>query len=751
MPHPMLRGPVILLTTLFVLSYGEHAAARQKRSKQLAAALIEAARYGRSETVRGLLDSGADPDDTNSSGMTALHYAAKEDRLEIAQLLLAAGADVDSRDDSGRTPLLEATSNFDTRMLRWLLEQGATPDGKTLSHACWVGRPESVAVLLDAGVHPSHGLYSATCSGGIELVRLLVKRGADVNAVSATGHTALHGAAAYGRTLETIFLLNRGADPEARTASGCMPLYEAVDYGNWSVVRLLLNAGASLKAPDTSKGLTPLRLAATRGAAENYQWLLKQNGGVETPPSEVFAEFDRPNIPTIELIDDLYSDDETTEQAACLALLARGSKALPDLIKRLRGGPEKTYGVLQFLPKMGPDAEPALPQLASLLTERQWIPGIPEVMEKIRPGSFHELPRPTRVRAAAALIEQIKRLDEDTSGIVLWQYLWALVRMKEVAPQFIVQLLRSENVRDRGLGAGVFREFPINWQQIAETDATAIETELVRMLKSDPNEEAREAAATALSMIRPPNEAMQAAYRTMLRDPNSDDRTLHAAAILLSRAGPHVIEDFIPLLTPIDNSRREVALEGIQRLNDAVIPRLGELLNGPDEAIVSGAIACLAARGRNAVPALTVALLSGDALAIQNATLTLSSLRDIARPALPALLEIAGSVSHSDTTRLIAVQTALRIDSDARTASEIAATFPVLIKTLKAGETEDQLRALKILQQIGPIGRDALPVVRRVRAASASSNVSAEHGRLAEPAALAIEALERTQEATQPQ
>jgi ankyrin repeat protein len=109
--------------------------------------------------------------------MTALHQAASQGAIKMMELLLANRADVNAASNSGYMPLHGAVSygNMDTKKLKVeiLLKSGANVNAKTSSD----------------GETP---LHKAISRGDIEIVKLLLNYGADVNAKSKYGVTALH-------------------------------------------------------------------------------------------------------------------------------------------------------------------------------------------------------------------------------------------------------------------------------------------------------------------------------------------------------------------------------------------------------------------------------------------------------------------------------------------------------------------------------------------------------------------------------
>ena len=95
--------------------------------------IIEAVRKGDGNALRALLQKGANVNETEGDGATALHWASYRDDLQSADALLKAGAKVNAANDLGATALWAAAQNGSTAMVKRLLDGGANPNLALLS------------------------------------------------------------------------------------------------------------------------------------------------------------------------------------------------------------------------------------------------------------------------------------------------------------------------------------------------------------------------------------------------------------------------------------------------------------------------------------------------------------------------------------------------------------------------------------------------------------------------------------------
>jgi len=92
-------------------------------------ALSEAVTFGYPDVVRILIDAGANPKLTESSGINLLHWAAVANRPAVIPILAAAGVAINAQDEHGFTPIMyAATIDFgNTTALQALLKAGGDP------------------------------------------------------------------------------------------------------------------------------------------------------------------------------------------------------------------------------------------------------------------------------------------------------------------------------------------------------------------------------------------------------------------------------------------------------------------------------------------------------------------------------------------------------------------------------------------------------------------------------------------------
>lgn len=237
--------------------------------------LLLAARDGRMESVQVLVEAGADVNAIAADGKNGIGLAIFNGSFAIASYLVDQGGDVNQADAQRFTPLfwaverrnMETAPNFPWMvtedplpLIRKLLEKGADPNhlvNNTPNARMRGGSPRIVFATA---------IMRAAFSSDLELVTLLLEFGADPHIKSSDNETTLAAAAGLGWVsgfhkdrslsdrLEIIkILVEMGLDVNWQDNYGISPLMVAGNLGNVPIIQYLIDQGADLGAYDLGK------------------------------------------------------------------------------------------------------------------------------------------------------------------------------------------------------------------------------------------------------------------------------------------------------------------------------------------------------------------------------------------------------------------------------------------------------------------------------------------------------------------
>lgn len=225
-----------------------------------ATALILAAANGRLEVVRALLDANADVNAKNHFSSSALELASRQGHSEVVRALLAAKADL----NSNPCILYSASASGNVDVMKLLLDAGADKDGKN----CGVGNPLLIYAIEE---------------GSANVVRALLEAGTDKEVRDGDGYTPLIAAIRHSRVEVVSLLLEAGANKDAvdqhrvvfQNSDGSITNINNINYAtplihaaanddfyaeSLAIVKLLLDARANKEAEDY-EGDTALKVA----------------------------------------------------------------------------------------------------------------------------------------------------------------------------------------------------------------------------------------------------------------------------------------------------------------------------------------------------------------------------------------------------------------------------------------------------------------------------------------------------------
>jgi ankyrin repeat protein len=238
-----------------------------------ATALSLACTNGSASMIERLLKAGEDPNAVISeAGDTVLMLAARAGKPDAVKTLLDDRADVNKTNAQGQTPLMWAVAEKNAAAAKVLIEHGADVNAQTHKLP-----PPTMFQTIFSAPFPAGGmtalLYAAR-QNDLESAGILLGAGANVKENAADGSSPLLVAAINEHYAMAKYLLEHGADPNATDDKGRGPLYAAIDMRNleWStrpappekdtlsdleLISALLDHGANPNARLTKK--IPLR------------------------------------------------------------------------------------------------------------------------------------------------------------------------------------------------------------------------------------------------------------------------------------------------------------------------------------------------------------------------------------------------------------------------------------------------------------------------------------------------------------
>ena len=190
------------------------------------------------EVIKLILESGSDVNAVDYEGKTPLHLAsviAKTFRYNAIRLLIGKGADTEAVDMFGQMPLHLASGQGDYNIVKIFFDSGSSVNARTnlgvlpIHFAAREGNPSIVKMLLEGGSelncmaidwnelnvdsscrHMLSAVSIATSQRHLEVLKLLLEHGADVDLRDDFGFTALHIAIEIGCIPAVAVLLQHG-------------------------------------------------------------------------------------------------------------------------------------------------------------------------------------------------------------------------------------------------------------------------------------------------------------------------------------------------------------------------------------------------------------------------------------------------------------------------------------------------------------------------------------------------------------
>ncbi|KAF4632251.1 hypothetical protein G7Y89_g5882 [Cudoniella acicularis] len=343
------------------------------RGYQGTSPLISAAARGRKEVVTILLQqdhlliSGKD-----DKGRTALHHAALYGSVSTAKVLLRAQADIESRDNDGATPLhisIDEDSDAEEGMIdniEFILKKGSnidcrTLDGLTPLHlAAHANEVESIKVLGENGadVHATNkghfrpidlAISPIGTESSVEALRALLELGSGTETAPEGADPPLFAAAIQGKLDLVKVLINAGADVNHKNIFGVTPLMCTKGPRNNQIFETLLKHGADVFHVGLDGG-TLLHGAAQGGADSFVQFLVDAGLDVNSQDSIGRTPLDRAQETqrhtTVKLLQTLGSRSSRETNTLCPSKSSAPPSRSPSPVPQIKAGIEDSINVM---------------------------------------------------------------------------------------------------------------------------------------------------------------------------------------------------------------------------------------------------------------------------------------------------------------------------------------------------------------------------------------------------------------------
>lgn len=209
--------------------------------------LYKAVENGDIEKVKTLLEKGADVAEYNKDGLFPLWRATADNNYEITALLIKNAADVNQAikvEPGNSTPIEMPCQEGYLDIVKLLVENGADVNFK--------------------GYRDFTPIRVAARNGHLEIVQYLAHHGAEIDIKAMDGATPLEHAASKGHFEIVKFLIENGANVNNKDIDGDFSLGEAAKLGYLDIIQLLIENGADLNLKNKEKK-NAYNLAKDRG------------------------------------------------------------------------------------------------------------------------------------------------------------------------------------------------------------------------------------------------------------------------------------------------------------------------------------------------------------------------------------------------------------------------------------------------------------------------------------------------------
>jgi len=295
------------------------------------------------DSIRLLLEAGANPNTRAPNGQIPLHFPAYQGGISSVEMLVSAGSDVNAADKEGRTPAIVAFELGRYNTFDLMVRSGATVSTNLMS--AYRGNLSRVRSLIKNGKAQERLeqdltlLHAAAAGGHTAIVDLLLTNGLDVRLKTQEGYTALHHAVAGNHREVAELLLAKGADVNTEPGKQT-PLHWAIGRQLKEMIERLVAEGANPNADGGDYWGTPLHWAVWWRDVETAVLLVSHGGDIhfktkKYPYSPLFDTVVHGNPAMAEALVTKAGDTKAAKWAPLHAAAASGDRqAVEDMLAK---------------------------------------------------------------------------------------------------------------------------------------------------------------------------------------------------------------------------------------------------------------------------------------------------------------------------------------------------------------------------------------------------------------------------------
>jgi ankyrin repeat protein/WD40 repeat protein len=268
----------------------------EEKNSQNKTALVIAAEEGRVEVVKQLMTAGASFNNEDAEGNTPLLLACQNGHANVVAALIEQGASATKTNKKLISPLCVAALAGHENVVQYLIHKAKVDVNKSMNFKyslpleIAIEKKSAIAVeiLIRNGANTSNSLHRIWSQAEESVLQALIRNGLNINGKNKEGNAPLHYAllkASSGYETSINILLKNGADPNAISDSDYTPLQIAASKGYIKASEILIQGGALVNKED-AKGVTALHIAAHKGQVDTMRLLVRHKAEIEKPNAE---------------------------------------------------------------------------------------------------------------------------------------------------------------------------------------------------------------------------------------------------------------------------------------------------------------------------------------------------------------------------------------------------------------------------------------------------------------------------------